>query len=166
LTGEPPITNSEFWIFHDPNHYAEHKEKAVKRFVEKVVESICQKQPLECIGYYLPAINFVELLLFLSKQEIIEKSVDFNSFEQSVYFNNATFYEGASFSVITFKRIAYFVGATFFQRANFAGATFTELAFFNGATFTGEEANFAGATFLKKRSFWKLNSVKDVQSLV
>jgi hypothetical protein len=52
----------KFCIFHDKDHYAEHEQEATKRFEEKVLESLSQNKPLECFGYYLPDINFAELL--------------------------------------------------------------------------------------------------------
>lgn len=91
---EPSITNSEFCIFHDKERYAEYEQEAIKRFQEKVLESIYQKKPLECFGYYLPFLNFVELfslnegsLLNLKSLKLTEKS-----FSQPVYFNEALFY--------------------------------------------------------------------------
>jgi hypothetical protein len=51
---EPSVTNSIFCIFHDKDNYAEHEEKVTKRFRERVLESISQNKPLECVGYYLP----------------------------------------------------------------------------------------------------------------
>ncbi len=59
---EPSVTNSESCIFHDKDHYAEHEKEAINRFREKVRESISQNKPLECFGYYVPAINFAQLL--------------------------------------------------------------------------------------------------------
>ena len=59
---EQPTENGEFCIFHDKNHYIEHEQEAAKRFEEKVRESINQNEPLVCSGYYLPEIQFANIL--------------------------------------------------------------------------------------------------------
>jgi uncharacterized protein YjbI with pentapeptide repeats len=138
---EPSITNSKFCIFHDKDHYTEHEQEAVRRFKEKVSESISENKPLKCIGYYLPEIHFAKLLK--------EKT-----FAQSVYFNKATFYEGANFREVTFEREADFTTATFAERATFSEATFSKKASFFGTTFS-EEAEFSNATFSREASFRK-----------
>ena len=93
---EPTIPNSQFCFFHDKDHYVEYEKEASKRFKEKVNESISQNKPLECIGYYMPDIDFAELL-------------DGRSFAQPVYFHNAKFYRGASFSEAKFSDIRCFL---------------------------------------------------------
>jgi uncharacterized protein YjbI with pentapeptide repeats len=133
---EQSTENSEFCIFHDINHYTEHEQEAAKRFKEKVKKSINQREPLICFGYYLPDINFANLL-------------EGKSFAQPVYFNEATFSKEAIFGGAKFSKGAYFGGATFSKEAIFGKATFTEGAYFGGAKFT-EEAYFGGATFSKE----------------
>lgn len=53
-----------FCIFHDENyvkdHFVEYELEATKRFEEKVTESISENKPLDCIGYFLPAIEFAK----------------------------------------------------------------------------------------------------------
>jgi hypothetical protein len=106
---EPSITNSQFCIFHDKDHYAEYEQKAAKRFEEKVKESIEKKKPLECFGYYLPHINFKKLL-------------ERKSFALPVSFIEATFYKRAKFQ------------ATFYSEVNFSHATFKEVTFSGAST--------------------------------
>ena len=114
---EPSIKNSKFCIFHDKEHYAEHEQEAVERFEEIVNDSIEHNKPLECIGYYLPAINFSKLLTE-------------NSFAQTVYFDEATFYEGADFSGAQFNGVADFSRAKFNGKATFSDAHFQHAEFF------------------------------------
>jgi uncharacterized protein YjbI with pentapeptide repeats len=137
---ELSIANSKFCIFHDKDHYAQHQQEVTKRFDEKVLESISQNKPLECIGYYLPEINFAKL-----------KGV---SFAQPVYFSGATFSKGASFWDAAFSEgKANFFGATFSEEANFSQATFYEaLASFFRAKFLAE-ANFVDGQFGDKTLF-------------
>jgi uncharacterized protein YjbI with pentapeptide repeats len=135
---EPSITNSKFCIFHDKDHYAEHEQEAAKRFEEKVSDSIHLGKPLECIGYYLPHVDFERLL-------------GRESFAQAVYFNGATFYQGAYFNA-TFSEKTYFYNATFSGPANFSEATFSKQAIFMKATFK-ERVYFSRATFNREASF-------------
>jgi hypothetical protein len=130
---EPTIANSEFCIFHDEEHYSEHKQEAVERFKEIVIESISKKEPLRCIGYYLPAINFAKL-------------IEAKRFEQLVNFHNATFYEGANFSEATFSKRADFLRATFTEGANFSEAKFLAETYFLRNTF-GDKTLFKYAIF-------------------
>ena len=96
---EEARAGSALCIFHDENyvkdHYVEFEHEAAKRFEGKVRESFNENKPLECIGYYLPAIEFAKY--FPPTTALTEKS-----FSQSVYFNKATFY-GANFSGATFS---------------------------------------------------------------
>jgi hypothetical protein len=59
---EESRTNSKFCIFHDKNHYVEYEQDAVKRFEEKVLESVSKNKPLGCIDYLLPDIKFTKLI--------------------------------------------------------------------------------------------------------
>jgi rare lipoprotein A (peptidoglycan hydrolase) len=125
---EPSVTNSIFCIFHDKDNYAEHEEKVTKRFRERVLESISQNKPLECVGYYLPYIHFAEW--------IKEKT-----FAQAVYFNKATFYQGANFNRFEFSREADFSGVQFKEQrlASFFNARFDGIASFYGAQFKEQQ---------------------------
>jgi uncharacterized protein YjbI with pentapeptide repeats len=146
---EETRTNGKFCIFHDKDHYAEHEQEATERFKEKVFESISQNKPLECIGCFIPAIDIVNLL-------------SERTFSQPVYFNNATFYGGTSFSGVTFSKEAHFSEATFLGGVYFVAANFSEQAYFSAVTFSKEayfdlvefsgQAVFSGATFSKEAS--------------
>jgi uncharacterized protein YjbI with pentapeptide repeats len=119
-------------IFHDENyvkdHYEEFEHEATKRFEEKVRESISENKPLECVGYYLPAIEFAKY------------------FSNEANFHGATFSGKADFNSVTFSGKANFHGATFSNGANFHGATFSNGADFNRVAFS-DEANFNRVTF-------------------
>jgi hypothetical protein len=121
---EPSITNGKFCIFHDKDHYAEYEQEVTKRFEEIVSESISQNKPLECFGYYLPAINFRKLL----KEKTFVQPVYFNEarFSQEAHFSEARFSKRANFYVATFSEQAYFYVATFSQEVYFISATFSE----------------------------------------
>jgi uncharacterized protein YjbI with pentapeptide repeats len=139
---EPSITNSEFCIFHDKDHYAEHEHEAAKRFEGKVLESISQNKPLKCIGYYLSFVSFANLL-------------EEKNFLQPVYFNEATFYGATDFSEAKFSKEAHFEKATFSGEAWFSEATFSGTADFSEAKFSDTaiffEAKFSGAGFVGTR---------------
>ena len=92
---EPNVTNSKFCIFHDKNYFEGHEQEAAKRFENKVKESINQNKPLICFGYYLPGIDFANLL-------------EWKSFSQPVYFNEDTFSTEANFAGATFSKGAGF----------------------------------------------------------
>jgi uncharacterized protein YjbI with pentapeptide repeats len=145
---EPSITNSKFCIFHDKDHYIEHEQEAARRFEKKVSDSISDKKPLECFGYYLPEIYFKKLL----REEILVQLFVVQPFEQPVYFNETRFYRSANFSNATFSGKASFEKATFCKEAFFINATFTEGANFGEATFSGN-ADFEAATFSGKADF-------------
>lgn len=129
-----PTENGKFCIFHDKDYYVKSAKQAItpkyevaKRFEDKVKESIDQNKPLICFGYYLPGINFAELL---------GKSI-----AQPVYFSQATFSKESNFR-----------GATFTERADFVRAKFTEGAWFGRATFS-KDADFRGVKFLDEVYF-------------
>jgi hypothetical protein len=134
-------------IFHDKNyvkdHYEEFEHEATKRFEEKIRESISENKPLECIGYYLPAIEFAK---YFPTTTLTEKS-----FSQPVYFVKTTFY-GANFYRATFPDEANFSYATFSNEANFFGAIFSNEATFYRAIFSNE-AHFNRAKFSNKAHF-------------
>jgi uncharacterized protein YjbI with pentapeptide repeats len=171
---ELSTTNSKFCIFHDKDHYAEHEREAAERFKEKVKESISKNKPLVCIGYYLPDINFVELLE--------GESFEVEFFPQRVYFSEATFYGEADFSKAKFSKEANFVGAIFSEKVGFWETKFSERAWFSKATFSetpifsqtkfserasfyqaafSKEANFVGAIFSKEANFSKATFSKE-----
>ena len=56
----------------------------MERFEDKVRKSISQNEPLICLGYYLPAINFTKLLKW-------------KKFAQPVYIDYMIFYKKADF---------------------------------------------------------------------
>jgi hypothetical protein len=85
---EPTVEGSKFCLFHSKDYHIKDDPEAIKklenRIEEKVKESIDNNKPLECFGYSLPDIDFAKLL-------------GGKSFEQPVYFNDATFYGKADF---------------------------------------------------------------------
>jgi hypothetical protein len=136
---KPRTDSSKFCIFHDEkyveDYYPEYEHEAAERFEEKVRKSSSENISLECIGYFIPYVEFVKLT---------EKA-----FSQPVYFNNATFY-GANFRRAQISNEAYFDGAEFSNKADFTGAKFNE-ADFTGAKFS--ELYFIQATFSNKADF-------------
>lgn len=157
------MVGSEFCIFHDSNyikeHYDEYEVEAVKRLEKRIQISLSKKEPLQCIGYAIPSIEFAKY---------------FMNFLYPVYFNRATFHDadfsgarfahGASFCRSSFHSKADFSGAEFFGKANFSGVTFSDVVDFNGAKFFGEahfqgsefssETNYSGATFFDLAYFF------------
>jgi uncharacterized protein YjbI with pentapeptide repeats len=131
------------------DHYAEYEQEATKRFEELVKDSISQNKPLECFGYYLPDINFANLL----EGKSIAQPIYFMEaiFYKEADFTNVNFPKEASFWYATFSKGAYF-GATFSKEADFTGATFSEGAEFSEAKFS-EGADFLKAGFSKHTSF-------------
>jgi hypothetical protein len=117
---EPCRINSEFCIFHDKDHYAEHEQEATKRFEEKVLESISQNKSLECFGYYLPGINFakvidavakrIEIELTTAPETVIKAFTEFlkllrnKVFPQPVYFSKAAFSKEVDFTGTEFSK--------------------------------------------------------------
>jgi uncharacterized protein YjbI with pentapeptide repeats len=137
---KPSILNSKFCFFHDKDHRDEYKQKAVEGINDKVKESILENKPLECIGYYLPDIDFAKLL----KDK---------GFAQPVNFSGAKFSEGlADFSGVTFSKEANFIGAKF-SDVIFAGAKFCKGAEFGFAEFSNGYSNFSNAKFSKRPDF-------------
>jgi len=178
---EEARTGSKFCIFHDENYVKDHyvEYNVIKRFEEKVAESISKNKPLECIGYFIPPVEFAKLTgkgfsqpVYFNKATFYVTNFDHAKFSDEVRFTGATF-SGASFNEVTFSNEVYFIratfdlvnfiGAKFSSRANFFGATFTDWADFTGAKFFNEatfryakfsnEANFTGATFSKQAYF-------------
>jgi hypothetical protein len=153
ITSEIPLDckeqfteNGDFCIFHDKSHYIE--QEAAKRFEEKV-KSINQNEPLVCFGYYLPGINFANLL-------------EGKNFSQPVYFNEATFSKEANFGGAKFLDEVYFrenefKGKTFFRNVtfeqqnkvkfddndlsnvSFADSDITRIRFGGGVTWRGDD---------------------------
>jgi uncharacterized protein YjbI with pentapeptide repeats len=136
---EPTIKNSKFCIFHDQDHYEEYEDNATERFKEKLFESIHKKKSLVCIGYYLPRINFLELL-------------GVEGLAQHAYFNKATFYRAANFALVTFLKNVDFTNATFIEAADFSGVRFNGITEFNKATFS-KNVDFTNATFIEAAIF-------------
>jgi hypothetical protein len=136
----------------------------MERFKEKAEESIDHNKPLECFGYYLPAINFAELL-------------GGRSFAQPAYFNEATFTKDvncseATFSEVDFRRATFsevdFRRATFTKDVNCSEATFSGRTYYLKTRFLGvvdfEGTTFSGGVFLtslhspKEQTFLELSS--------
>jgi uncharacterized protein YjbI with pentapeptide repeats len=135
---EPTITNSNFCFFHDKDHYLEHKPDAKKRIQDKV--SVSNKEALNCTGYYVPYVDFAELL-------------EEEGFEQPIYFMNATFYEGANFSFVKFPKSADFSNSTFSDLANFGNTIFSEDVNFEETQF--QDVDFNEARFYRDAEFTK-----------
>jgi uncharacterized protein YjbI with pentapeptide repeats len=133
------LTNGRFCIFRDKEHLEENKQKVTKRFEKKVRDSLFEEKPLDCVGFYLPHIDFAKLLRR-------------KTFSQAVIFIDATFYEGLNLSGVTFSEAAFFMDATFLgDLVNFSEAIFAG-AFFNGAKFS-PETRFARADFYGEANF-------------
>jgi hypothetical protein len=161
---EPTITNGKFCFFHDEDHYDEYEEDAANRFEEKLLESISENKSLLCIGYYLPNINFLQLLgeeslpqrAYFTKVTFYKgASFAFATSSEELEFTNATFSGPAIFTKATFGGAADFHTSTFSEPASFTFATFSETADFTNATFTGaadfSEAAFSKATFIRTK---------------
>ena len=83
-----PVHSQEWTrcIFHDTNYLKakrdsvnyHHKKQVAKRFEDKLLEYSSRNMPLKFIGYCLPDISFKN-----------------KEFKQTLYFNDATFYERA-----------------------------------------------------------------------
>ena len=121
-------------MFHDINYlkgdnYEKHKEEVANRFNRKLSKYRSNNMPLKFIGYCLPDTGYK----FLNMK-----------FNESVYFNKATFYG-----------VANFHNATFSKGANFSEAIFANTAVFSEATFSEEGVSFYGAKFAKICSFNK-----------
>jgi uncharacterized protein YjbI with pentapeptide repeats len=155
------LTNGEFCIYHDKEQLAKNRQEVTEGFERKVSESISKNEPLECVGYYLPDIDFAKLL----NDKTFAKPVNFTgaTFSQEVNFFGATFSEGAIFSEATFSgEKTNFSKATFSGKADFGGTVFSKEvrfsrvsfseAIFSDATFSGE-ANFHNATFSGEADF-------------
>jgi Pentapeptide repeats (9 copies) len=108
-------------IFHDEkyvkDHYVEYEREAIQRFEKKVTDSSSENKPLECIGYFIPPVEFAK---YFSTTTLTEKG-----FSQPVHFNKATFYGATNFSGATFSDQADFAGATFSNEADFTEAKFS-----------------------------------------
>lgn len=83
---EEASAGSTLCIFHDANyvkdHYPEYETEAIKRLEQKIQASLSKNEPLECIGFFIPSLQFTNY---------------FQSFPLPVYFNKSTFYD-ADFS--------------------------------------------------------------------
>jgi hypothetical protein len=106
----------------------------MERFKEKAEESIDHNKPLECFGYYLPAINFAELL-------------GGRSFAQPAYFNEATFTKDVNCSEATFS------GRTYYLKTRFLGVVDFEGTIFSGGVFLTSLHSPKEQTFLELSSW-------------
>ena len=106
---EEARTGSIFCIFHDEKYVKDNYEKfereATKRFEDKVRYSSDNDEPLECIGYFLPAIEFAKYFPTTTVKE--------ESFSQPVNFVKVTFYGLSDFTGATFSNTADFNRARF-----------------------------------------------------
>ena len=134
---------------------------------KKINQDILQYKKVECIGYYIPDIEFSSVINETSSAIIRENKVDFN-FQSAIFSGEANFF-GAIFS-----GEANFFGTTFPEKADFYRATFSGETDFSVTTFSGETifydakfseiASFAGAKFSGKAIL--LHSQKQQASLV
>ena len=147
-----PVHNREATccMFHDINYlkednYEKNRGKVANRFEKKLSEYSSKRMPMKFMGYCLPDISFQN-----------------EPFNEALYFNDATFYgianfRGAKFFNVTcfngatFSNKAYFGHAEFFKQADFRGATFNETIFGSAKFYQG--ADFFTSTFLSKAHF-------------
>ncbi|HEY6536458.1 MAG TPA: pentapeptide repeat-containing protein [Candidatus Nitrosocosmicus sp.] len=129
-------------IISDTNN-PQNKDKVIEKLKEKIDKSTENKEPLYCMGYYLPDLKI--------KQEFKQPVYFRNCKFQQAIFVGATFSDIADFSKATFSREAAFFGATFSAVATFFGSTSKDEAYFN-TTFSNV-AYFSEATFSDKSYF-------------
>jgi hypothetical protein len=163
------ILDSGLCIFHDENYLKEgkdnrkeHEQKVIAKLMEKVRNSINQKEKLLCIGYHLPDItikeaNFTKPVYFSECK--FQGKADFigASFQAQADFGFAEFSGLAIFGSATFSSGANFSSAIFSGQAEFFNAKFSGLAYFSSATFSGQIASFNNATFFEQASFSNAN---------
>ena len=138
------ILNSGRCIFHDENYLndkdsREQNEQNVRtKLMAKVREKVDKKEPLFCIGYYLPSIRINEV------------------FTKPVYFSKCKFQGEVDFSHTTFSRQAHFRRADFCDKTSFEFAEFSgESTSFVGAKFSGKETYFEEAKFTAKETSFR-----------
>ena len=147
-------------IFHDERYLSNgsnHKNNEVRELlIKRIDEYIAKKEPLECIGYYLPDIKIEQEF----KQPVyfsyckFQGTADFSrsTFSAEVNFRRASFSAEADFKHVKFQGAADFNHATFSNRAYFHRAFFSDEVNFHLVIFLGQ-ANFHYAKFLSKADF-------------
>ena len=138
------ILNSGLCIFHDENYLREkdrreqNEQNVRTKLMDKVREKDYKKEPLVCIGYYLPSIRLVNKI-----------------FTNPVNFSKCKFQGEADFSDTTFSRQADFRQAEFSERTSFYSAEFSgKETYFNKAEFSGKETYFNKAEFSKGSTYF------------
>jgi uncharacterized protein YjbI with pentapeptide repeats len=129
---EEDILKSGLCIFHDKDYLQvkdsreQNEENVRTKLMVKLREKVDKKEPLFCIGYYLPSIRLV----------------------------NEIFTNPVNFSKCKFQGEADFSHTTFSRQADFRQAEFSERTFFNSAKFSGEEVYFSKAKFSGERTYF------------
>lgn len=173
--------NSNFCIFHMPSEDKERLnlwEKCMEKFYHLIKSSggnfqgfILKDVDIAGItikkGISFRGATFIGTSVFSMKEEdtIFENIADFRgaTFNEEVYFWDATFQKEADFNLVTFRDKVDFRGTTFSGQASFTMATFNGKADFGGAKFLGHssfgrsifsnEAMFGEAVFSGEASF-------------
>ena len=122
--------SDRYCIFHYPS------EKKDTDLFERKLQQKCRKKDYNFRGYYFP------------------KDIEFDGFEDDVYFNDAVFSRKVSFNGSNFQKETYFNGATFQREVSFNGATFEEKVDFHRVSFQTayfrakfQNVSFHGAKF-------------------
>ena len=149
------VLDSGFCIFHDENYLQdkdsrkENEQNVRGKLMAKVLKSLEKREPLFCIGYFIPSIRINDIFtntVYFSKckfqgvtnfDQAKFSEADFSSAEFSeADFSSAEFSE-ADFSSAEFSKKADFGFAEFSGQANFSSAKFSE-ADFSSAKFSGQ----------------------------
>jgi hypothetical protein len=166
--------NSPFCEFHDTNFLSSPSSlgSLLSKLNQKIDECNKTSQPLECVGYILPAITLRQLKInmpLVFQNAVFHGPVDFShcEFEASSFLGaqfrqDASFYETkfgkeATFQGSKFEKTAYFEKTHFKRGVDFSRTQFTEETIFDGTEFRGitdfsfckilGEARFLGAFF-------------------
>jgi hypothetical protein len=137
-----PLGNKDLCLFHDEaylkgsDHQGDEGSVVSRRLHRRVENSVIDKRPLVCIGYYLPGTK-----------------ID-GKFKQPVYFNSCKFSGVTDFTKAVFSSDVSFTDALFSSEAIFYRATFSCVADFNYALFSSEVV-FCWATFSGVADFTK-----------
>ena len=139
------VLDSGFCIFHDENYLQdkdsrkENEQNVRGKLMAKVLKSLEKREPLFCIGYFIPSIRINDIFtntVYFSKC----KFQGVTNFDQAKFseadFSSAEFSE-ADFSSAKFSKKADFGFAEFSGQANFSSAKFSE-ADFSSAKFSGQ----------------------------
>jgi uncharacterized protein YjbI with pentapeptide repeats len=146
---EEDILKSGLCIFHDENYLrdetnrAQNQQNVIGKLMAKVRQKIEKKEPLFCIGYYLPSVRI---------NEVFTKPVYFSK----CIFSGSTDFDGAEFSggETSFIGTEFSGGGTYFSEAkfsgggtSFSGAKFSGSTTFSRAKFSGTYTSFRNAEF-------------------